>query len=63
MNLDKAFIELNNGLDFFDLTAVDKAEVAYARALLSKSLAAYKNGDKIQGAHLLQDFEEFVFPG
>lgn len=62
MNLEKAFIELDNGLGFFDRKTGNKDVVARAHELLGKSLTAYRSGDKIRGAHFLQDFEELVFP-
>ena len=62
MNLERAFVELDNGLVLWDRKTDDKNVVARARELLGKSLASYRDGDRIQGAHFLQDFEELVFP-
>jgi hypothetical protein len=58
MTLDKAFEELNGGMKFVAAKVKDDAVVAKLQSILDESHAAYRKGDKIKGAYLLQDFEK-----
>lgn len=62
MNLARAFYELNEGLRFFKDLNGNGIMLSSVQQLLDKSLRAYRNGDKIEGAHLLQDLEGILFP-
>jgi hypothetical protein len=62
LNLGKAFAELNNGMALVERKIGDNSMLKQSGELLSESLAAYECGDIIRGAHLLQDFEELIFP-
>lgn len=61
LDLDKAFVELNRGMCFIAETVEDPEELRTLQALLDEALSAYRKGEQIRGAHLLQDFERFVF--
>lgn len=60
MNLEKAFEELRRGLGVIDLEVANERKLRLS-SLLDESLAAYRSGDDVKGAHLLQDFEALVF--
>jgi hypothetical protein len=60
LNLERAFIELNRGLEFI----VQRHKGIDREALenqLNSALFAYREGNVVQGAHLLQEFERTVF--
>ena len=61
LTLDRAFEELNAGMEFVRKEITDEVELARLQRLLDESLAAYRAGDEVKGAHLLQDFEAGVF--
>lgn len=61
MNLDRAFEELRVGMRFIDPGVADDAKRRALTALLDRSLAAYRAGDDVKGAHLLQDFQDLIF--
>ena len=61
MNLDKAFVELRNGLDIVDPKVADENKKRRLGALLEESLAAYRSELDMKGAHLLQEFEAAIF--
>lgn len=60
--LVEAFKELDEGFHFVEKKVKDPAKLAQLRQLLKDSLAAYQAGDEMKGAHLLQDFEDIVWP-
>jgi len=61
LDLEKAFVELNHGMRFIAETVKDPEELRTLQALLDEALGAYREGQHIKGAHLLQDFERLVF--
>lgn len=58
MSLDRAFEELNSGMRFVAAKVKDDAVIEKLRRALNASHAAYRAGDRVKGAHLLQDFEK-----
>lgn len=60
MTLDKAFEELNGGMKFVMAKVKDDIVIAKLQNILDESHAAYRKGDNIKGAHLLQDFERHL---
>jgi len=61
LDLKKAFEELNRGMTFVAKKIPDPNKQHKLQELLDASLAAYRDGDNVKGAHLLQDFEVEVF--
>lgn len=61
LTLDRAFEELNGGMELVRKEIKDEVELARLQRLLDESLAAYRAGNDVKGAHLLQDFEAGVF--
>lgn len=61
MTLDKAFLELRKGIAMLDPAVADEQNRRKLSSLLDASLAAYRSGDDVKGAHLLQDFEGLIF--
>lgn len=63
LNLERAFEELNSGMEYVREKIKDQGRLDELQQILDDSLAAYRVGDDVKGAHLLQDFEEIVFKG
>ena len=63
LTLEGAFEELRYGLRFVRPTTDELGTLRHLRELLVGALAAYRAGDDVRGAHLLQDFESIVFSG
>lgn len=61
LNLDRAFEELRNGLEFVAVSNRDPMFHDRLRAILDESLAAYRAGERKEGAHRLQDFQDMIF--
>jgi len=62
-NLSIAFDELHQeGLPLVEKVIKDPTVLAQLRNLLCDALVAYQQGDRKKGAHLLQDFQNIVFP-
>jgi hypothetical protein len=61
LNLERAFAELDRGMELLARTMTDQSTVSELRALLKCSYDAYVAGEEIKGAHLLQDFEARAF--
>lgn len=61
MTLDKAFAQLREGVEvaYPDDFHPEKKPMLYA--LLDQSLAAYRAGEDVKGAHLLQEFQDNIF--
>lgn len=61
MNLDRAFVQLRQGVEI----AYPQAEFVDKRALLNgildKCLALYLAGENIKAGHLLNDFQDNIF--
>jgi hypothetical protein len=61
MNLDKAFDELRRGIDLIEPDMADDAKRKHLGSLLDQALVAYRAGDELKGAHLVQDFQDLIF--
>ena len=63
LNLVRAFGELYKGLGLLSSSAPPSSQVDMAalRDLLDRALIAYKAGEDVKGAHLLQEFELAAF--
>lgn len=61
LTLDRAFEELRSGLKFVAVPADDPSYHNRLCTKLEASLAAYRAGDRKQGAYLLQDFQDMIF--
>jgi exonuclease VII small subunit len=61
MNLEKAFIELQNGIKLIEREFPGADKERGLSMLLERALASYRNGETVSGAHLLQEFEALVF--
>jgi hypothetical protein len=61
LNLDRAFKELRSGLDFVAVSPSDPTFHDRLRTALDESLEAYRTGDRREGAHRLQDFQNMIF--
>lgn len=61
MTLEKAFEELEAGLVFVDPDVVGNEAKVRLATLLQESKLAYRSGDRLKGAHTLQDFEALIF--
>jgi len=61
LNLDSAFQELRRGLSLLDNSGASASSNTSLVGLLDKSLAAYRAGNDVAGAHLLQDLESQAF--
>ncbi len=61
MNLDRAFEQLRMGVEvaYPEASFVDKR--AELLSILDRSLSAYKNGEDIDAARLLNDFQDGIF--
>ena len=61
-NLRTKFKELEEGFVFVEQKIRDPAVLAQLRELMNSSLEAYLQGERKNGAHLLQDIQDIVFP-
>ena len=61
MNLDRAFEQLRQGVDLAYPADFCPEKKWSLYTLLDQSLTAYKSGDRLRGAHLLQDFQDGIF--
>jgi len=61
-NLRTAFELINEGFAFIEKKIKDPVTLAQLRQIIDCALTAYQHGEKIKGAHLLQDFQNTVFP-
>ncbi|PPU49949.1 hypothetical protein XdyCFBP7245_22035 [Xanthomonas dyei] len=61
MNLDRAFAELRHGIELIEHDMADDAKRKHLASLLDQAFAAYKAGDELRGAHLVQDFQNLIF--
>ena len=59
MTLERAFQVLNDGLSILRSSFRDK-DVCNVHSLLNESLEAYRTGDIVKGARLLQKLESMV---
>ncbi|KRD39818.1 hypothetical protein ASE35_05715 [Lysobacter sp. Root916] len=61
LSLESAFHELSHGLTLMAQSGVSANAITNLADLLEKSLASYRSGDDIAGAHLLQELESQAF--
>ena len=61
LNLEKAFSELNRGMEMLAKKIKDSNKAVQLQKLLDDSLAAYRRGDDVKGAHILQEFQIKAF--
>lgn len=57
LTLDKAFEEIDRGMEFVAQRDFGRECLSKLQSYIDASLAAYRSGDDVKGAHLLQDFE------
>ena len=60
MNLQIAFDELRYGLDCSESEIGDAAIFEKAKRLVDEAFVKYGAGERIEGAHLLQDLEDLL---
>jgi hypothetical protein len=61
LDLGRAFEELRSGLEFVAKSESDPRLHDRLHSVLDQSLAAYRAGERLRGAHLLQDFQDMIF--
>lgn len=61
-NLAHVFNEINAAMSWLEKKIKDNAKLSQLKTLLENAEQAYLEGDNITGAHLLQDFQDIVFP-
>lgn len=61
MDLEKAFVELHRGVGLIDPKVASGEKLKSIKLLIDQAHAAYKSGDEVKGAHLLQDMEAMIF--
>ncbi|UHQ23976.1 hypothetical protein LVB77_04470 [Lysobacter sp. 5GHs7-4] len=61
LNLESAFQELQRGVDLLAKSGMRSSSVAELANLLDTSLLAYRTGNDVKGAHLLQELESHAF--
>ena len=61
LNLESAFAELRHGLTLLAKSDMSVGSATGLASFLDKALVAYRSGDDIAGAHLLQEFESQAF--
>ena len=61
MTLDKAFAELRGAMSLLDPSVATGNKRKVLSALLDQALDAYRVGETLKGAHLLQDFQDLIF--
>ena len=57
LNLVRAFGELYKGLEMLSASRGASLDVTALRGILDRALTAYRSGEDVEGAHLLQKFE------
>jgi len=61
LDLESAFVELRHGLTLLANPGVSASSAASLASFLDRALVAYRSGDDIAGAHLLQELESQAF--
>src|SRR4051812_42011470 len=62
MTLDKAFAQLGSELSAVQSRIKDQHSMLVLRELLAMSHEAYRQGQDVRGAHILQEFEGIIWP-
>ena len=60
--LETAFAQLREAMTLANKKIKDPEVIQELNTLLERSLSAYRAGDVGQGAHLLQDIQDILFP-
>ncbi len=58
MTLEKAFDEVDRGMQFVAQEVSDESLVQQVRGYVDAAREAYKRGEDVKGAHLLQDVQD-----
>lgn len=61
MTLEMAFEQLRQGVEIAYPNNLHPEKRALLNSLLDQSFAAYRAGEEVKGAHLLQDFQDSIF--
>ena len=61
MNLTKAFVELSHGVELVIADEPSPSRRQELQAVLAESLAFYRAGNDVLGAHRVQDFQNLIF--
>jgi len=61
LNLERAFAELREGLGFVEKRETEPELHDRLHSVLNAALSAYQSGNRVAGAHLLQDFQGAIF--
>ena len=61
MTLEMAFEQLREGVEIAYPNDFHPEKRTILNSLLDQSFAAYKAGEEVKGAHLLQDFQDNIF--
>jgi hypothetical protein len=61
LSLEKAFVALQEAIGLIDPEVAPPKKRVLLSNILEESLAAYRRGDDVKGAHLLQDFRDLIF--
>jgi hypothetical protein len=61
-NVTHAFEQLSSAMTLVETMIGDKARVEQLHGLLRAARLCYLEGEKLKGAHLLQDFQDMLFP-
>jgi len=61
-NLEVAFLQLQEGLPLIAKKLGNDEKLREVENLIGASLVAYRAGDRMRGAHLLQDIENIIYP-
>ena len=62
MTLDKAFFELTRDFEAVEPRVKDAKRMLVLREMLVMSHEAYRAGDDVRGAYILQEFEGLIWP-
>lgn len=60
LTLESAFKELRDGMRFVRPKVANEAMFGALNGQLDQALVAYRQGEDVKGAHLLQDFERLL---
>ncbi|MCW2003314.1 hypothetical protein FHY30_002069 [Xanthomonas arboricola] len=61
MSLDRAFDELRHAISLVEADFPGADQQRGLSVILDRSLASYRQGDIVAGAHTLQDFQDLIF--
>lgn len=61
LTLETSYRDLNYGMQFVAKKLKNPDIITRVQQMLDESFALYKQGERIKGAHMLQDLEDVVF--